>query len=135
MTTSTPYGAWTSPITTDVLVAAGVRLSTPQSVAGGVCWFERRPTEGGRTAIVRREPDGTVTDLAPPPFNARTRVHEYGGGAVTFAPDGTVYASSFEDQRVHRISPGSAPVAVTRGDGLRYADGAVDAARGRLVCV
>jgi len=43
--------------------------------------------EGGRNVIVRRTTD-EQTDITPSPFNARTRVHEYGGR--TFVA-GTVY--------------------------------------------
>ena len=40
-----------------------------------------RPAEGGRYVVVQRSPDGQIADITPSPFNARTRVHEYGGGA------------------------------------------------------
>jgi hypothetical protein len=38
-------------------------------------------------------------------FNARTRVHEYGGGAA-IAQNGTVYSSNFADFRVHAAKDG-----------------------------
>lgn len=116
-------------------MSSAVRLGAPTAVFGDIYWSEGRPTEGGRQVIVRRTPDGATTDLTPPPFNARTRVHEYGGGAAAFAPDGTVYASSFEDQRVYRLRPGATPEQVTHTEGTRYADGVVDGARNRLICV
>ncbi|WP_137161069.1 S9 family peptidase [Blastococcus sp. CCUG 61487] len=60
------------------------------------------------------------------PWNARTRVHEYGGGAWTVA-DGTLWFTEFSDQRLYRLDPGSGtPVAVTpepaHPSGVRYAD-------------
>ena len=68
----------------------------------------------------------TVTDVLPAPWNARTRVHEYGGGAWTVA-DGTLWFTEFADQRLYRLDPGSGdPVAVTPEpavpSGVRYAD-------------
>jgi dipeptidyl aminopeptidase/acylaminoacyl peptidase len=73
-------------------------------------------------------------DVTPAGFNARTRVHEYGGGAVTIA-GGIVCFSNFKDQRLYRQVPGAAPEAITPEAPLRYADGRVDTARGRWVGV
>ena len=58
--------------------------------------------------VVRRTPDGLTTDVTPPPFNARTRVHEYGGGAFAVSA-GNVYFSNFDDQRVYCQDPGAQP--------------------------
>ena len=60
--------------------------------------------------IVRRAPDGKINDVTPPPFNARTRVHEYGGGAYIVS-EGTIYFSNFTDQRIYRQTAGSSPAA------------------------
>jgi dipeptidyl aminopeptidase/acylaminoacyl peptidase len=132
---TTPYGAWTSPFTSDFLVSSSIRLGAPSAVGPDLYWLEGRPQEGGRQVIVRRSADGRTTDVTPAPFNARTRVHEYGGGAVTFADDGTAYASNFEDQKLYRVRPGEAPQPLTDAPGMRYADGVIDAARNRLICV
>jgi dipeptidyl aminopeptidase/acylaminoacyl peptidase len=120
-----PYGSWTSPITPESVTAAGIRYTDAVEVDGeDVYWVETRPAEGGRSAIVRFR-DGSPTDVTPPDFNARTRVHEYGGGAYS-VHDGAVYACSFEDQRIHRLEPGAEPVPITPEPdmpaGVRYAD-------------
>jgi dipeptidyl aminopeptidase/acylaminoacyl peptidase len=132
---TTPCGAWTSPFTSDFLVASAVRLGGPTAIGPDLYWSEGRPTEGGRQVIVRRTPDGVTADVTPSPFNARTRVHEYGGGAAIVDVDGTIYASNFEDQKLYRVRPGEDPEPVTHTDGMRYGDGIVDAARHRLICV
>ena len=93
-----------------------------------------RPTEGGRNVIVRREAGGAQTALTPQPFNARTRVHEYGGGDY-LAVNGVVYFSNFSDQRVYRQDSGAEPRAITPAADVRYADYCLDEARGRLICV
>src|SRR5262245_46804974 len=129
-----PYGSWASPITSDLIASATIRLGDLALDGADVYWSESRPSEGGRSAIVRRTPDGQAVDLIPAPFNARTRVHEYGGGAFAVA-DGTVYFSNFADQRLYRVSAGEAPVALTPAGPWRYADGVVDRARNRLLCV
>ena len=134
-----PYGSWKSPITADLI--ASRTIGRPISGLGqitldgkDVYWIELRPLEGGRYVIVRRTPDGRRSDMTPSLFNARTRVHEYGGGAFVVA-DGTVYFSNFDDQRLYRQDPGSEPRPITPEEELRYADGVIDRRRGRMICV
>jgi dipeptidyl aminopeptidase/acylaminoacyl peptidase len=129
-----PYGSWKSPITSDLIVAAAIKLGQIALDGEEVFWTEMRPAEGGRYVVVRRSPDGRTADVTPPPFNARTRVHEYGGGAAVVA-DGTIYFSNWEDQRIYRQDPGERPRPITPEGALRYADSVVDRRRGRLVCV
>ena len=129
-----PYGSWKSPISADLISTEGRRII--EAVANGedIYWIEMRSTENGRYVIVRRTPDGETTDVTPPIFSARTRVHEYGGAAF-LVNDGTVYFSNFEDQRLYRQSPGSEPQPITPEADLRYADGVIDTERNRLLCV
>ena len=131
--TVAPYGSWKSPITSDLIVSATVALGQIALDGEDIYWNELRPAEGGRNCIVRRAPDGTTTDVTPQGFNARTRVHEYGGGEY-FVHKGTVYFSNFADQRLYRQqTPDSAPQPITPEKQFRYADPVVDARRGRLV--
>jgi dipeptidyl aminopeptidase/acylaminoacyl peptidase len=121
-----PHGSWPTPIDSELVVRAAARLGEVVVDGDDVWWSEGRPGEGGRSAIVRRSADGAVTDVLPAPWNARTRVHEYGGGAWT-AADGTVWFTGFADQRLYRLGAGdSAPVAVTPepavSAGVRHAD-------------
>jgi dipeptidyl aminopeptidase/acylaminoacyl peptidase len=129
-----PYGTWKSPITSDLIVTGSVGLSQPSVDGADVYWIEMRPSEGGRSVIVRRSADGQVTDVTPPPFNARTRVHEYGGGDYT-VHEGTVYFSNYSDQRLYRQSPGTEPQAITPAIEMRYADPFIDGKRRTLFCV
>ena len=129
-----PYGSWRSPITSQLITSATVGLTQIEVDGDDVYWVEMRPTEGGRYVIVRRTSDGRTLDVTPPPFNARTRVHEYGGGAFAVA-GGTVYFSNFADQHLYRQEPGARPIPMTPEAGLRYADGVIDRRRGRMVCV
>ncbi|MGY1753632.1 prolyl oligopeptidase family serine peptidase [Blastococcus sp. SYSU D01042] len=119
-------GSWPTPITSELVVRAAARIGEVVVDGADVWWSESRPDEGGRSVVVRRRPDGTVTDALPAPWNARTRVHEYGGGAWTVA-DGTLWFTEFSDQRLYRLDAGAeAPVAVTPApevpSGVRYAD-------------
>ncbi len=133
--TEAAYGSWRSPITSDLIVSATIAVFEPRLAAGNIYWMEGRPLEGGRYVIVRRAPDGTTSDVNPAPFNARTRVHEYGGGDYVVASNGTVFFTNFADQRIHVAEPGDAPVALTSTEGHRYADLVLDETRNRLVCV
>src|SRR6059036_1591103 len=93
-----PYGSWKSPITSDLIVKEMIGLSQPRLDGDDIYWIEMRPSERGRQVIVRRSTDGTITDINPPEWNARTRVHEYGGGDYVVR-DGVVYFSNFTDQQ------------------------------------
>ncbi len=129
-----PYGSWKSPVTTDLIVSETIGLAQLILDGQNTYWIEMRPSEGGRSVIVRRTPEGRIDDLTPPPFSARTRVHEYGGGDYTVS-HGTIYFSNFADQRVYRQLPGSEPQPITPAGNLRYADGVIDRQRNRMICV
>jgi len=129
-----PYGSWKSPITTDLIVSGSVGLTQPQIDGGTVYWLELRPTEAGRNVIVKRDAGQSVNDVIPPPFNARTRVHEYGGGDYSVR-DGAIYFSNFSDQRLYVVNEGASPAAITPAGDVRYAEPLIDVPRGRLICV
>jgi dipeptidyl aminopeptidase/acylaminoacyl peptidase len=129
-----PYGAWKSPITSDLIIAGTIGLTGVALDGDDIYWVESRPSEKGRNCVVRRTPDGRINDVTPPEFNARTTVHEYGGGAYVVS-GGTVYFSNYADQRLYRQTPGSPPRPVTRSEKMYYADGVMDQARNRIICV
>src|SRR5689334_19262179 len=130
-----PYGSWASPIRIDDLVGGIVRLSEPWIDGDDVYWIESRPAEAGRSVLVRRAADGTTGDVSPPPFNVRTRVHEYGGGAFT-AAGGTVVFSNVLDGRLYRLDPGDAtPQPITPEGSFRYADLRFDRLRRRFLAI
>jgi dipeptidyl aminopeptidase/acylaminoacyl peptidase len=132
-----PYGSWKSPITSDLIVKASIGLGQVKMDGDDIYWIELRPSEGGRQVIVRRTSDGRTADVNPPGFNARTRVHEYGGGDYV-ACDSIVYFSNFADQQVYRQAPNSEPQLISERSAdaqLRYADFVVDQSRERLISV
>jgi len=129
-----PYGSWASPIAARQIAEGSIGLLEPHLAGGSVYWLEVRPTEAGRYVVVRWDDDGTITDMLPPPFSARTRVHEYGGGS--FLPRGDqVGFVNFADQRMYLVAEGEQPECVLEEDGLRYADFDCDTLRGRLLAV
>lgn len=123
--TALAYGSWPSPITATDLSSAGHPVEGGVYVGEDIWWSELRPTERGRTTICRYV-DGTVQAILPAPFDARTRVHEYGGGAWTVTSDGDLVFAEFSDQRLYRLTPGGTPIALTpepaAASSLRYAE-------------
>ena len=130
-----PYGSWKSPITSDLIVAQSIGLSEVRLDGEDIYWLETRPQENGRSVVVCRGPDGATRDLTRPPFNVRTRVHEYGGGAWT-VHDGALYFSNDADRRLYRLNRGSdKPIPLTPEGAWRFGDGVFDEGRHRWVGV
>ena len=134
MPVTRPYGTWPSPVTADALVQGSVRLGGVAMVDGAVYWLEGRPLEGGRNVLVRRQEDGGLRDLNAAPFNIRSRVHEYGGGAWLVAQN-RVWFSHDADRRIYEIAGGEPPRALSPEGAFRYADMVLDEKRARLLCV
>ena len=132
--TQSPCGSWKSPVTTDLIVSNIIGLGEIMLSGQAVYWLEMRPEEGGRYVIVRKQPDGTIEDAISFPYNARTRVHEYGGGSYLVA-EGVVYFSHFNDQRIYRQAATGDTVPITPEGDYRYADAIHDPRRERLICV
>ncbi|HKQ75863.1 MAG TPA: S9 family peptidase [Blastocatellia bacterium] len=128
------YGSWKSPITSDLIVSGAIGLGQIAIDAEDIYWVETRPQEKGRYVVLKLAPGGRLVEVTPIPFNARTRVHEYGGGAFT-ASDGAIYSSNFGDQRLYRFDDAGEPQAITAEVEMRYADGVIDRERNRMICV
>ncbi|GBG77526.1 hypothetical protein CBR_g23970 [Chara braunii] len=125
-----PYGAWRSPISSDVATGKMLRLGGAAiDDDGRVIWLEGRPSESGRSVLVReREGPGdgdgdggerpplsfssaveessiAGEDLTPEGFDVRSRVHEYGGGAFTIWRDSILFTNGPDQSIYHqRIS-------------------------------
>ncbi len=140
---ASPYGFWTSPITSDLVVADSIRLEQVALDADGIYWSETQPQKQGRTFLYRVGAEGEPERVTPDDadaFSVRTRAHEYGGGSFAIS-DSVVYFSNNRDQRLYRHDAGRPPSPITQApvgaaaDALRYADGVVDPRQGRMVCV
>ncbi len=129
-----PYGSWPSPISAASVVEGSRGLGALSVDGDYLYWVESRPEEGGRNTIMRRSAGGKPEEVLPQPWNARTRVQEYGGRNVLVADD-TIWFSNFQDQRLYRMVPGGKPQPVTPAQELRYAGCVLDRTRARLLCV
>lgn len=136
-----PYGEWPSPITAADVARSGVLPGFPTLVGGELWWSEMRPAEDGRTAVVRQRPDGTVEDILPAPWSARTRVHEYGGLSWLAVPgeEAALVFANGADQRLYLLRPGGDPEPLTpepdRPAALRYAAPVLGPGGKEVMCV
>ena len=133
-----PYGTWRPRVDLDAISrirAAGFNGVDVRD--GRVRWAESRPAEGGRVVVVEWR-DGRLAEISPASSNVRTRVHEYGGGAVWYQRD-TVFFSDFATGRLHRVDTPRAARVITPEpevpNALRYADGTVTPDGATVVCV
>ncbi len=141
---TTPHGSWPSPISAAATYAQSTGLGAARVDGPDVYWLESRSAEGGRSALVRRTADGGITDVAPAPFSARSRVHEYGGGAYAVSA-GTVVLVDFGTQQVFRVETAtdaatamSQPVPITpatEGAAVRFGGLCLDPARRAVYAV
>jgi dipeptidyl aminopeptidase/acylaminoacyl peptidase len=160
---SVPYGAWPSPVTAADVARGRLRLAFPTVIGGDLWWQEVRPEEGGRVAVVHRAAGGKLSDAAPAPWNARSRVHEYGGLSYLPVPRSSVHRAgsggrsprghaivfaNYADQRLYVAEPDVAggkpeprpitpdPVAAHLDPaGLRYGDFVLAPNRREIWCV
>ena len=132
------FGSWESPLTADMVAAAGVTPKWVDLHDGQAWWAESRPSEGGRVALMREGPVGEPVEVLPAPWNVRNRVHEYGGRPWTVLDGDTVVFTNWADQRVY-VLDGGAPRAITpepdRHHGLRYGDLSPGPGNTSVLCV
>jgi dipeptidyl aminopeptidase/acylaminoacyl peptidase len=128
-----PYGAWASPWTAARVTAGALRFGDLVLDGDDIYWTEGRASEAGRYVVVRYTRDGRIVDVTPAGFSVRSRVHEYGGAAMT-VHKGDVYFANFSDQRLYRQRGGGPPELLTPA-GYFYADLRMDPMRGRLLAV
>ena len=88
-------------------------------------WLEGRPQEGGRNVLCEFDENQKVKDVTPKEANVRTRVHEYGGGALSLCDTtGAIYYSDFMTQQLCNVVDGKAVTNGPEGQ-YRYADGVI----------
>jgi dienelactone hydrolase len=135
-----PYGSWKSPITAADTVRTQHPAGGGRYVQGQVWWTELRPAEAGRQSVRRFDADGEPEDVLPAPWNARTRVHEYGGASWTPGPDGSLLFTEFTDQRLYRLAAGASvpePISPAGSEPatLRYAEPQLSADGSEVWCI
>lgn len=106
---SSPFGSWPSPFSAASVAASSPRIDGARFVGAEIWWGESVPAEKGRVTVRR----SSGAEVLRSPWSARSRVHEYGGGAWTADDDGTLYFVDAGDQRVYRQGPAADPLPLT----------------------
>ncbi len=131
MVTTAGYGRWASPLTPSDVAGAKVSLAELCSDGDALYWLESRPAEAGRVVLVRAGADGPA-DHSPEGVSIRSRVHEYGGGAVCLVRRRSVGAFAYVEQTGQQVwfcdgpaRAGSTPAAAPRALTVAPPDGEV----------
>ncbi len=119
-----PYGSWKSPITSSAVADAIMRWGDVVLEGSAVYWNETRPMEEGRSVVVKWDKKKRM-DVNPSPYNVRSRVHEYGGGAFT-VDRGILYFTHAENQNFYSIALDGTIKRIVSSEGRRYANPVFD---------
>jgi dipeptidyl aminopeptidase/acylaminoacyl peptidase len=118
-----PYGSWQSPISAHMVAESSVAFQEIALVNDTLYWLEARPSEGGRVALVSWNEKEGEKELLPKEYSVRTRVHEYGGGALLVTKNG-IYFIRDQDQQIYCLNNGVI-TQITSQANARFADGCI----------
>ncbi len=115
-------GTWKSNIDSTLVVNGSPRISDLVLSQSGSYWLESVASEKGRTSIFRHF-QGKTENILAEGFNVRSKVHEYGGGALCVSNENVFFVNS-DDQQIYRFSIHSQekPTQVTNNTQSRFAD-------------
>lgn len=117
----TPYGSWPSPITADHLIKEALRFGSIAIDPPFFYYIEGRPTEQGRSVLIRGSLSGQHQEILPTTFDVRTKVHEYGGKCI-LAHKQHLYFVNCHDQDIYLVTAQGEVKRLTQDPSLRYAD-------------
>ena len=134
MTKRLASGSWISPIDAATVAAGAAPIAQAVPDGDDLYWLAGRASENGRTTLLRLR-GADLHEVTPAPFNVRSRVHEYGGGAY-LASGGAVWFSNFADNRIYAAAGDAAPLPMSQENALhRFADFVLDDSKRRLIAV
>lgn len=132
----TPYGFWSSDWTAEKAASASRDFAELRAGHGGLFWILYDPADARCTLWYWR--DGAAKCLTPSGFSLRSRVYEYGGGALCLTDDGVAFVNEVDQQiYLQQLTDRgvSEPVALTAGNARRYGDLQFDAHRRAVLAV
>ena len=101
MINKTPFFNWQPLISPEEVFIDLIGLSNLKIINNELYWLEFRPSEKGRTVLVKENTENEHIDITPNEYYIRTRVHEYGGRAYTINKN-NVYFVNFQDQCLYQ---------------------------------
>ncbi len=115
------YGEWESLITPELVCQASNSPWETKIHEDAFYWTEQRPSEGGRTVIIRWSEEEGRTVITPIGYSVRTRMYVYGGSAYAVG-DTALYFVNDKDQCIYSQGhKGGDPKKITQ-TGLKYAE-------------
>lgn len=127
------YGSWHSVLSAKQVYAPSDSFGVLRPMEGGLYFTQADAERGGKVGVNKLTPKGEVASIIAPEFDVKSRVHEYGGAPV-LAIGNSLFAVKSDDQRLYRIAPNQAPVALTPAD-TRHADCVSYPKGSRIICV
>lgn len=120
--TAAPFGSWPSPITAQMAANGTLRFSEITATADNIYWLEGRPWQGGRVALMAWNAENLEQELLPLEYSVRSKVHEYGGGALCVGKE-ALYFVRDKDQQIYSLDHDKIIKKITSRDTARFADG------------
>jgi dipeptidyl aminopeptidase/acylaminoacyl peptidase len=132
--TPLPFGSWPSPISAQMAAEGTLRFSEISTKNETIYWLEGRPWQNGRVALMSWDANHLEQELLPREYSVRSKVHEYGGGALCIGAD-KIYFINAIDQQVYSLDQNKTITQVTSSDNARFADGCENKHDGSLFYV
>jgi len=127
------------PLPAQLVVGQTPSLKETCFADGWLYWLEQRPSEGGRTTLLRRpahQSEAAASELTPGRWNLRSRVHAYGGGSTCYGGGWVVFVDD-GDRCLWALDPQGpdSPRRLTLPGERAFADGLLDRQRQRWIGV
>lgn len=126
-------GHWHSDFSAADAVAMGTDYADLTCDEERLLWVEFLPAEGRSTAV-EWTPQG-ARHLTPAEFSVRSRVYEYGGGALCLAGDSLVFVNEADQQLYRQSLVDLSCVPLTAASDCRYGGLVFDPLRQRIIAV
>ncbi|CEA05174.1 prolyl oligopeptidase family protein [Pseudomonas saudimassiliensis] len=128
-----PAGYWHSEFSAADAVAAGTDYADLTCDDQRVVWVEFLPAAGLSAAM--QWAGGAVHRLTPPGYSVRSRVYEYGGGALCLAGDSLVFVNEADQQLYRQTLDDLACSQLSFAADCRYGGLVFDLLRQRVIAV
>ncbi|WP_285259823.1 alpha/beta hydrolase family protein [Halopseudomonas bauzanensis] len=126
-------GHWPSAFSAAEAIAGGTDYADLTCDEQRVLWVEFLPGEG-RSAVMEWTPDG-IRRLTPDGYSVRSRVYEYGGGALCLAGGELVFVNEADQQLYRQSLQERGCKQLTGLDNRRYGGLVFDPLRQRIIAV